>query len=156
MKKQLSKSDVERINLEIQQQFNKVDFFGKKDQLMLVEDNHILYIVKDKVPLFFYHEGKIIPTLKLLLQQPFLKQVIVDMGAVKFVSSGADVMSPGIVDLDYSIKKDELVVVVDQNHKKPLCVARALFSGEEIFTMKQGKVLKNLHWVGDPVWQLAL
>lgn len=154
MKKQLSKSDVEKINLEIQQQLNKANFFSKKDQLMLVEDNHILYIIKDKIPFFFYHEGKVIPTLKLLLQQPFLKQVIVDMGAVKFVTSGADVMRPGITDLDHSVKKDELVVVIDVNHKKPLCVARALFSGEEIFTMKQGKVLKNLHWVGDSVWNL--
>jgi PUA domain protein len=80
---------------------------------------------------------------------------VVDMGAVKFVSSGADVMRPGIVELDQSIKKDELVVVVDQNHKKPLCIARALFPGEEIFKMKQGKVLKSLHWVGDPVWNFV-
>ena len=74
------------------------------------------------------------------------------MGAVKFVSSGADIMRPGIVELDKAIKKDEIVVVVDQSHKKPLCVARALFSGEEISSLKQGKVLKNLHWVGDVVW----
>lgn len=155
MKKQLSKSDVEKINQEILQQLGKADFFGKKDQLMLVETNNILFIVKDNTPYFFYREGKLVPTLKLLLLQPFLKQVVVDMGAVKFVSSGADVMRPGIVELEQSIKKDELVVVVDQNHKKPLCVAKALFPGEEIFTMKQGKVLKNLHWVGDAVWQLA-
>ncbi len=154
MKKQLSKSDVEEINQEIAEQFNIQDFFGKKDQLMLVESDR-KFVLKDNVPSFFYQDGKIIPTLKLLLQRLFLKQVVVDMGAVKFVSNGADVMRPGIVELDKSIKKDELVVVVDQNHKKPLCVAKALLSGEEIFMLKQGKVLKNLHWVGDEVWQLV-
>ena len=51
------------------------------------------------------------------------------MGAVKFMSSGADVMRPGITELDHEIKKDEIVVVVDQTHKKPLCVSKALFSG---------------------------
>jgi PUA domain protein len=154
VKKQLSKSDVEKINQEIAEQFNISDFFTKKDQLMHAETDRV-YILKDNVPFFFYLDGKIIPTLKLLLQRLFLKQVVVDMGAVKFLSSGADTMRPGIVELDKSIKKDEIVVVVDQNHKKPLCVAKALLSGEEIFMLKQGKVLKNLHWVGDEVWQLV-
>ncbi len=155
MKKQLSKTDVEKINQEISEQFGISDFFGRKDRMMLADVNHKLYVLRDDVPVFFYLENKLVPTLKLLLQKQFLKQVVVDMGAVKFVSSGADVMRPGIVELDHAIKKEELVVVVDQTHKKPLCVARALFSGEEIFRMAQGKVLKSLHWVGDLVWQLV-
>lgn len=156
MKKQLSRSDVEKINAEIQEQFSTADFFSKKDRVSLSDVNHQLFILKDDVPFFFYHEGKVIPALKLLLQKTFLKQVVVDMGAVKFVSSGADIMRPGIVELDKTIKKDELVVVVDQTHKKPLCVAKALFSGEEISSLKQGKVLRNLHWVGDVVWNAVL
>jgi len=155
LKKQLSKSDVEKINAEIQQQFEVPDFFTKKDRLTLADINHQLYILTDDLICFFYIDGKLVPTLKLLLQRPFLKQVVVDMGAVKFVSSGADVMRPGIVDFDKSIKKEELVVVVDQTHKKPLCVARALFSGIDLLGMGHGKVLKSLHFVGDEVWQLV-
>ena len=155
MKKQLSKSDVEKINQEIHEQFGVADFFSKKDQVSSAEVNQQMFVLKDDVPFFFYREGKLVPTLKLLLQRQLLKQVVVDMGAVKFVSSGADVMRPGIVEFDRAIKKDELVVVVDQTHKKPLCVARALFSGEEMSGMKQGKVLKSLHWVGDLVWNLV-
>ena len=154
MKKQLNKNDVEKINNEIAQQFGVVTFFDKKDRLTIADIDHKLFILKDDVILFFYQDGKLIPTLKLLMQKTLLKTVVVDMGAVKFVSSGADVMRPGIVELDHALKKDELVVVVDQNHKKPLCVARALFSGEEIFRMKQGKVLKTLHFVGDKIWSL--
>ncbi|HLF54182.1 MAG TPA: Tma20 N-terminal domain-containing protein, partial [Candidatus Nanoarchaeia archaeon] len=88
MKKQLSKSDVEKINADLFQQFSVSDFFDKKDRLTLVDINHQLLIVKDDVIFFFYKDGKLVPTLKLLLQKPLLKQVIVDMGAVKFVSSG--------------------------------------------------------------------
>ena len=154
MKKQLSKSDIEKLNQDILRQFGISDFFGKKDKISLADINHQLYVVKDDVVCFFYLDGKLVPALKLLLQRQFLKQVVVDMGAVKFVSAGADVMRPGIIELDKSIKKDEFVLVVDQVHKKPLAVAKALFSGEEISALKQGKVLKALHWVGDSIWLL--
>ncbi len=155
MKKQLSKSDIEKLDQEISLQFGIPDFFGKKDRIAISDINHQLYVVKDDLICFFYLDGKLVPTLKLLLQRQFLKQVVVDMGAVKFVSSGADVMRPGIVELDHTIKKDEFAAVVDQSHKKPLCIAQALYSGEEIFTLKQGKVLKAVHWVGDDIWNLA-
>ena len=46
-------------------------------------------------------------------------------------------------------------MVDDQTHKKPLCVAKALFSGEELAAMKKGNVLKSLHWAGDDIWQYA-
>ena len=154
MKKQLNKTDIEKINQEIEQQYAVKEFFGKNG-LTLADIEHKLYIIKDNEICFFYHEGKIVPTLKLLLKSQFLKQVVVDMGAVKFVTAGADVMRPGIVELDHSIKKGEFIVVVDQTHKKPLCIAQALYSGEEIFTLKQGKVLKAVHWVGDRIWQTA-
>ena len=152
MKRQLSKSDVDKLNSEIMVRFGVEDFFVKKDRVAMADIEHHVYVVKEDLVCFFYYEGLLVPALKLLLQRPLLKQVVVDMGAIKFVSSGADIMRPGIVELDHKIRKDELVVVVDQTHRKPLCVAQALFSGEEIFSMKQGKVLRNLHWVGDPFW----
>ena len=154
MKKQLSKSDIEKLNQDISLQFGVSDFFGKKDRIAIADIDRQLYVMKDDTICFFYLDGKLVPTLKLLLQRQLLKQVVVDMGAVKFVSAGADVMRPGIVELDHSIKKDEFVVIVDQTHKKPLCIAKALYSGEEIIALKQGKVLKALHWVGDPIWLL--
>ncbi|MBI4145984.1 RNA-binding protein [Candidatus Woesearchaeota archaeon] len=154
--RQLNKTDVEKLNSEIKQSTGKENFYDKKEQLSIVDYEHTILVLKNKTPEFFYHEGKAVPTLKLLLQQPILKQVIVDMGAVKFVSSGADIMRPGIKELDHTIIKDEFVVVVDQTHKKPLCVAQALFSGEEIYKMQKGKALKNIHYVGDKVWKYEI
>ena len=153
MQKQLSKSDITKMNTEIAGRFNVSDFFNKKDRIILTKIDDVLVVVKDKVALFFYADEKLVPTLRLLLKQQFLKQVVVDMGAVKFMTSGADVMRPGIVEIDSTIAMDELVVIVDETHKKPLCVGKALFSGEEMAQMEKGKVLKNVHFISDDIWK---
>ena len=75
------------------------------------------------------------------------------MGAVKFVVNGADVMRPGIVEIEEGIAKDEFVAVIDKNNKKPLAVGIALFSSEEMKGMNSGKVIKNIHYVGDELWK---
>ena len=61
-------------------------------------------------------------------------------------------MRPGIVSFDDGILKDEIVLVVDVNHKKPLAVGRMMFSGDEAKAMASGKIVKNVHWVGDKIW----
>lgn len=152
VRKQLSKSDLNRLNEEIVDSFGVADFFNKKDNVVLIDVEGFRVVVRDGGPLFFYVDDKLVPTLKLLLESQILKQIVVDMGAVRFMTSGADVMRPGIVDIDGNIKKDEFAVIVDETHKKPLCIGRALFSGEEMAKMQTGKVLKNMHWVGDKLW----
>ncbi len=50
-------------------------------------------------------DGKPFLTVRGLLKHQASKSfVIVDMGAVPFVTKGADVMAPGIVDVDCNIK----------------------------------------------------
>lgn len=80
--------------------------------------------------------------------------VTVDMGAVKFVYNGADVMGPGIVDCDPYIMPGDLVWVRDVNNKKPLAVGRALVSGQEMLRKGKGKAVQSLHHVGDRIWAL--
>jgi PUA domain protein len=124
---------------------------SKKDVVELMDDK-VVFI--NKKPSFFYHEGKLIPTLKLLQEHELLKKVVVDMGAVKFIVSGADVMRPGIREIDGEIKKDDAVVVVDMNNRKPLAVCVAMYDSEKMREMSSGKVLKNIHYVGDELWKL--
>ena len=53
----------------------------------------------DGEPYIIIIDGKPFPTLKAALANEIKgKTVTVDMGAIKFVSNGADIMSPGIVD----------------------------------------------------------
>src|SRR3989344_4026684 len=137
----------------------------KKYKVELIEDEFKIILI-NKLPSFFYYNhqlyghynNQLVPTLKYLqnnslLNNSLLKKVIVDMGAVKFIIGGADVMRPGIVELEEGINKDDLIVVVDQNNKKPLAVGIALLNSDDMRTATSGKVIKNIHYVGDQIWK---
>ena len=84
------------------------------------------------------------------------KYVVVDMGAVKFMTKGADVMSPGITKADPNIQKGDFVIIVDETYHKPLAIGRSLISGDEMTQNTQGKAVKNLHYIGDEIWNLEI
>ena len=125
---------------------------SKKDQVELVEDKYKIILINKK-PSFFYHQENIVPTLKLLQENNVLKRITVDMGAVKFVVNGADVMRPGIVEIEEGISKQDFVSVIDKNNKKALAVGIALYDSKEMKTINSGKVIKNIHYVGDELWR---
>jgi PUA-domain protein len=148
VKKQLSKNDVEGIEGSLAPFIT----LTKDDRLELEENEKGKQLLVNGEAAFFYVEDKPVPLLRYVLSHPVLKHVVVDMGAVKFVVSGADIMRPGIKEFSPGLAKDEIVVVLDLNNKKPLAVGKMLFSGDEAQAMPKGKVVKNLHWVGDPWW----
>ena len=124
--------------------------FDKKD-IVQVKDDTVIFLGGEAV--FFILDENIIPCLRLLLKREIkIKKVTVDMGAVQFIVKGADIMRPGIVGIDDRIGKGEVIKVVDVNNGKPLCVGRALFATEEMKGLNSGKVIKNLHYVGDEIW----
>jgi PUA domain protein len=102
--------------------------------------------------LLFRVGDEIFPMLTSLDRIP-LKRVVVDMGAVPHVANGADVMAPGVVSADEEITLGEGVMILDERHGKPLAVGQALVPGAEMQGPK-GKVVKNLHHVGDEMWRL--
>ena len=77
------------------------------------------------------------------------------MGAVGFVTNGADVMSPGIVDADPQIQPGDLIWIADETHNKPLGVGEALLTGEEMIANTKGKAIKNIHYIGDALWEIS-
>jgi PUA-domain protein len=83
-----------------------------------------------------------------------LPRVVVDMGAIPYVCNGADVMAPGITEMDAFMAGD-IVVVRDVTHGKALSIGRALKSSSDIEAVKKGKVIENLHYVGDSLWSGA-
>ncbi len=112
------------------------------------EEGEVVIVNNDLVATFF--DGEIFPTIKGLLAMNATKNfVTVDMGAVEFVYNGADIMAPGIVDADETISEGDMVWVREVEHKKPLAVGRALTHGKEMIESDEGKVVKNLHHVGD-------
>ena len=108
-------------------------------------DNQIVAFVKD---------GKSFLTVRGLLKYQAAKAyATVDMGAIKFVINGADVMGPGIVDADESIAVGDYVWVRDVKNLKPLAVGVALTTGSEMRSKKPGKAIHSLFYVGDKLWK---
>jgi PUA domain protein len=150
MKKTLRKSEIKELNLDLHELYGIEDFFSKKD--LIEVDDHIIF--NKGSPVFFYNEKKLAPTLKLLLQSDFpIKKIVVDMGAVKHVASGADIMRPGIVEFDAGLEKDDFVVIVDEKNRKPLAIGLMLFSGSDAESAQSGKIVKTIHYVGDDLWK---
>ena len=81
--------------------------------------------------------------------------VTVDAGAISFVSDGADVMRPGIVDANADIHEDDLVTVAEETHGKTLAVGRALVDGSEMVG-DSGKVVESIHHVGDDLFDFSV
>lgn len=105
-------------------------------------------------PLFIDYGGNLAPTLLFKELIAHLPKVFVDMGAIPHICNGADIMAPGIVRIEGEFKRGELVSVLDERYGKAIAIARALVDSEVIKSLKRGKVLENIHYVGDMVWKV--
>ncbi|MAG60857.1 RNA-binding protein [archaeon] len=144
-------------NKELEQAAYSVKF-SKKDSIERIEDkdNNLKIISVNKVPAFFYYEERLIPTIKFLHTKPeFLKTVTVDMGAIKFVVSGADIMRPGIMEYNQLITEGEIIAIIDERNKMVICVGISLLDASVIKEQEKGKSVKNIHYVGDEIWKFS-
>ena len=127
----------------------------KKSNVEKVEfENFEVYLVDGK-PLLAKVEDKIFPTLFFREAVEILPKVVVDMGAVPHICRGADVMRPGIVEVAGEFDSNSFVIIVDEKHKKPIALGLSLYASKEIWEHSYGKMLKNLHFVGDKIWNFA-
>lgn len=145
----LSGKEIRALNEQLSQKYGLADFLDRQANIELIED---LYIQVNGELQFFYQGDLPIPALRLILKRNFLKTAAIDMPAVKFIVNGADIMRPGLKHMDDFIK-DEIIAVVDENNHKPLAIGQALFSSAEMQALDKGKVIKNLHYVGDTIWK---
>jgi PUA-domain protein len=131
--------------------------FSKKDAIEKVigKDTEFFGFYVNGSCSFFYYEDILLPTLRFLQEKMILKKVVVDMGAIKFVIGGADIMRPGITRFDDGIEPGEGVVIVDENNGKALAVGIAQESTENMSKLEMGKVIKNVHYVGDEIWNIS-
>jgi PUA-domain protein len=128
--------------------------FGKNSKMErgTLEDGTILYFINGELT-FIEQDNRIFPFLRAILRNFIrLPKVIIDMGAIPYIIKGADVMFPGIVSVDAGIKKDDFVVIVDEKHDKPIAIGLALENDTEFSREKKGKGVKNVHYVGDKLW----
>jgi len=78
--------------------------------------------------------------------------VTVDMGAVKFMCKGANLMRPGIKKFT-EFEKDNLVCIIEESQHKFLAVGKAMVSSSELEDMEKGEVIKNMHYISDKFWE---
>jgi PUA domain protein len=122
----------------------------KKQQVFFHDELNIFTV--NKKPIAFINENTIYPTLLLLLDTEFeIPYVVVDLGAVKHILNGADIFRPGITEIDRGVKKDKAVIIVSEDEKL-LAIGKALYDYEEMLSMEKGKVIKNLHYFGDKIF----
>jgi len=153
----LRKSDFKRLK----EQLKKVigaegeNLFTKNAEI--VETNRGELYAEDKVVLAFKHGTVVLPSLRALnAEKAHLPTVTVDMGAVPYITNGADIMAPGITKITPGLEKGAFVAIIDERYGKTLAIGELLVPSNEIMAQKKGKVVKNIHYVNDELWLLQL
>ncbi|MFX1388440.1 MAG: DUF1947 domain-containing protein [Promethearchaeota archaeon] len=152
------KSELKPIKDEILKQYDQKfveQIFPKKCNVEVIETEagDTLYVINNVLKLWKSKDGYI-PVLTLLLnQQVSLKTIVVDFGAVRYVTNGADIMRPGITKIDPSIKKGDIIGITEETQNRALAIGKAMFDAHEMEIKASGKVIKNLHTIQDSVWE---
>jgi PUA domain protein len=145
----MRKRDARNLKKDLSKTYGKID--SKKVEIAEFEDKKI-YFLDERVE-FILDENDLYPYLGGSYLDS-LPRVVVDMGAIPFICNGADIMAPGILLVD-SFQLGSLVVIRDITHGKAIAVGKAIKSSTEIELEKKGKVIQNLHYVGDKLWENA-
>lgn len=140
-------------NKKVKEIADKINEIDKKDIVDLVDDKFLK--INNEIK-YFKFEEMWIPTLKYIYAKKScdLKKVIVDMGAIKFVTNGADIMRPGVRKFDENIEKNEIIQIQEETHGKVIALGQALLSTEEMKNQEKGKIIKNVHYIGDLIWNM--
>ncbi|ADB57440.1 DUF1947 domain-containing protein [Archaeoglobus profundus] len=123
-----------------------------KGDMEKFEFDDISIITVDNEPIILEYEGRYYFTVYGVIKfKPEKGKVVVDEGAMPYIMKGADVMKPGIVEADESIKAGDFVYVAVEKKMTPIAVGIALVDGIEMKGGK-GKAVKNIHHLKDKIW----
>lgn len=125
-------------------------------ELARINDRIKVYMINGKPYFYSTINTEIIPTLILFLEKgiSFLTNVVVDMGAVPHILNGADIMIPGIVEINGELEKHQLCIIIDEKYHKPISIGKAILDKREIISRKRGKAIKNIHYYNDKIWKI--
>ncbi|TFF96971.1 DUF1947 domain-containing protein [Candidatus Thorarchaeota archaeon] len=154
LKKKEQRREIDRIEGDLGSVVEGLDEDAQLERGVL--DDGSLVLLLDGELVFFEHEKRMFPTLRSLLDGIVtIPEVTVDMGAVRFVVNGADIMRPGITQVDNGISANDIVAVVDETHRKPLAIGVSKISTEELRATDTGKVVFSVHHVNDALWEFG-
>ncbi|MFW9965231.1 MAG: DUF1947 domain-containing protein [Candidatus Sifarchaeia archaeon] len=151
LKKREQRDEIAKIEEELGSSIKRLDAKSQLEGGVLDDGSRILLLNGEII--FFQHEGRMFPALRALLNGLIdVPRITVDMGAVKYVVNGADIMRPGITHVDDRVKENGIVVIVDENHGKPLAVGISKMKAEDLRAVTSGKVIKSIHHINDDLW----
>ena len=142
--------------------------FGKQNISTIIEkksrvewiklDNREELISVNGTLCFWLNDKQYLPLMSMLINKEIkfeMPSILVDAGAIPYVTKGADVMRPGITKIDSNILKDDIIIIRDFKHKRALAVGMAKFNADEMESMNKGKVIQNLHTISDDIWKFS-
>ncbi len=116
------------------------------------KSNRLLYNRKYEVR-FFQHGKLFLPTIQFIRENKDLKFPIVnvDQGAVQYILNGADIFAQGVNSVnDFDANS---IVLVSNPQNAIMAVGESLKPSFECKKGKgKGKVILNLHYLGDKIW----
>jgi len=129
-------------------------FFQMTDNIEEARTDEGNFVVKNGKIWFFSIEKLIIPSIFCLRESEFnLPKIVVDIGAIRFITNGADVMAPGIVYFGDQIQKNTIIAIHEEKADAIIAVGLTLVSSQEFDKIEKGKVIKTLHYLNDPIWK---
>ncbi len=121
-------------------------------EIETVKDSEVVFV--DGIAIALRRKGDLAPVLTNTAALDGMPRIVVDMGAVPHVVGGADIMAPGIRRVTGEFAERQFLVVVDEKHGKYLAVGKALVGSGPMALTKKGKVVENVHYVGDLIWEV--
>ncbi len=153
----LSKKDRKRLVEEILEKWPQAPV-DREATIEIVSDRkegiEELYIINGK-PAFIRVGEKLVPLITYLLEKgtDWLPRIVVDEGAVKPITRGANLLRPGILSFESDFSKGEIIVILEPLKRIPIAVHEALVDRSEAERMEKGVVSKRLHYMGDRIWK---
>ena len=152
-RKRLRSKEVKAYSEDLEKAFG-MQIFTSDDAVDVAESSEFNVIFVNGEIAGMIYEGKTFLTVRGLLRyKPQKRFVTVDMGAVPYVTNGADIMAPGITDADPGIQPGDMVWIRDVKNLVPLATGISSVSGEELKKGGKGKVIRTVHYVGDKLWK---
>ena len=116
----------------------------------VIEDGAVIFV--DGKPWIVRSQGRLYPSLKNEPVLNTLPKIVVDMGAIPHITNGAQIMRPGIRRIEGEFSKDDLVSIIDEKYRKIIALGVAEMDSDMMKTQIKGRVISNIHYVGDPLW----
>jgi PUA domain protein len=138
------------------------DIFPKKESLNVCKCKDYIQILlgPSNEPIFFQcRSGPYIPTLRFLHRYPdILPKYQVDRGAIRFVLSGANIMSPGLTSKGghmADVPAESVVAIMAEDKEHAMAIGITTMSTETILKENNGIAVENTHWLKDGLWGMT-